>query len=406
MTKIIDVKSTCGAKGDGQTDDTNVIQQAVNSHLDGGVIYFPAGIYIIKSPILIQNDHVRIRGAGFVPDVIREQYTDANGVERVRIKPDPKPKNCSIIRYNGGRGGNENKKAIFYCARLDRFQEPKYGDGLQDIQIENIVLDGSNQADYGLFINRCIDGSTFRRIRVTRTLRHGVLALNIWSIKLDEIHAFENWDRGITVGTDYRTFRDELGNDWGRISGQNNLELSNLAAVKNGQRYLAEHKNPTKGAGSGISLFLGSANVIRNIACERNMGPGLFLSLISGPNSIDGVYLEKNGWDLDMLPGLRERRYGLYVHNHYSTDDPVWVQQCVIKNIWTHRGGGDDWPEQWVLLTGNEPKAAGKTDAGGVHFEACGILSGVEAKWSNYTLRDTVVDAPFQHQDKRPRRTE
>lgn len=44
--KVVNVKEY-GAKGDGITDDTIAIQNAVNSCLDGGTIYFPSGIYII-----------------------------------------------------------------------------------------------------------------------------------------------------------------------------------------------------------------------------------------------------------------------------------------------------------------------------------------------------------------------
>ena len=44
-----------GAKGDGKTDDTKAIQSAINSST-GFTVYFPAGTYIVTSPIQISPD--------------------------------------------------------------------------------------------------------------------------------------------------------------------------------------------------------------------------------------------------------------------------------------------------------------------------------------------------------------
>lgn len=53
---MVDVKTAFGAKGDGVTDDTQAIQQAISStvhHAQAGarIVYFPAGTYLVSHPI-------------------------------------------------------------------------------------------------------------------------------------------------------------------------------------------------------------------------------------------------------------------------------------------------------------------------------------------------------------------
>lgn len=52
-----------GAVGDGVTNDTAAIQAAINGSSNGATIYFPAGVYLISSPIILQEDRAYV-GAG------------------------------------------------------------------------------------------------------------------------------------------------------------------------------------------------------------------------------------------------------------------------------------------------------------------------------------------------------
>lgn len=56
----INVKAL-GAKGDGVTDDTSIIQSAIAS---GKTVYFPAGTYLISSALSVTNDNTQLVGAG------------------------------------------------------------------------------------------------------------------------------------------------------------------------------------------------------------------------------------------------------------------------------------------------------------------------------------------------------
>jgi hypothetical protein len=53
-----------GAKGDGVTDDTQAINDAIAATQKGGVIYFPPGNYLISSELAV-NKPLRIKGDGF-----------------------------------------------------------------------------------------------------------------------------------------------------------------------------------------------------------------------------------------------------------------------------------------------------------------------------------------------------
>jgi glucan 1,3-beta-glucosidase len=61
-SSFVSVKAA-GAKGDGQTDDTKAIQNAINSLQDSQVLYFDHGAYIITSTVLVPgNKNIKITG--------------------------------------------------------------------------------------------------------------------------------------------------------------------------------------------------------------------------------------------------------------------------------------------------------------------------------------------------------
>ncbi len=53
-----------GAKGDGATDDSEAIQAAIDAAEAGGIVYFPAGIYLIGTELSWTADGVSLIGAG------------------------------------------------------------------------------------------------------------------------------------------------------------------------------------------------------------------------------------------------------------------------------------------------------------------------------------------------------
>ncbi|MBO5415893.1 MAG: hypothetical protein J6A83_04620 [Clostridia bacterium] len=63
----------CGARGDGITNDTRIIQNAINSLPNGGTIYFPAGVYLVDR--LVLGDGITLKLQGRVENV-EDGYTD------------------------------------------------------------------------------------------------------------------------------------------------------------------------------------------------------------------------------------------------------------------------------------------------------------------------------------------
>lgn len=61
------VKTQFGAKGDGRADDSGPLLRAVaaaNANPAGGVVYLPAGSYVLRWPLTITRSRVVLRGAG------------------------------------------------------------------------------------------------------------------------------------------------------------------------------------------------------------------------------------------------------------------------------------------------------------------------------------------------------
>jgi len=54
ISDFISVKSL-GAKGDGKTDDTSVIQKALTDYANCKILYFPAGVYLITSTVFVPS---------------------------------------------------------------------------------------------------------------------------------------------------------------------------------------------------------------------------------------------------------------------------------------------------------------------------------------------------------------
>lgn len=80
-----------GAKGDSVTDDTAAIQAAVDSLHNGGMVYFPPGIYLTNG-VVVKKDYIRLVGVG------RASILRAIGNNEV------------IVRFSASNGGVEDMR--------------------------------------------------------------------------------------------------------------------------------------------------------------------------------------------------------------------------------------------------------------------------------------------------------
>ncbi len=97
LTEWVSVKDF-GAAGDGVADDAAAIQAAVDSFGDnGGAVFFPAGIYEVKSEIRISHVRVSLRGAG-------------RHATHVRFQPDQDHQ--ALFKFDRGAAGMSSQCAI------------------------------------------------------------------------------------------------------------------------------------------------------------------------------------------------------------------------------------------------------------------------------------------------------
>lgn len=74
-TTFVNVKSPAyGAMGDGVTDDTTAIQNALAA-ADGTIVFFPAGTYIVSSSISLLDANFHLMGCGHGASIIQATHT-------------------------------------------------------------------------------------------------------------------------------------------------------------------------------------------------------------------------------------------------------------------------------------------------------------------------------------------
>lgn len=116
-----DLKRDFHAKGDGQTDDTKALVDAVQS-IDRGVLFIPKGTYVISKPIDIAKPNLVLRGAGpnetvlFFPNSLSDLFgnkPNAAGQSQWSFRP-------GLININGKDPINANTKLASVTAAAKR----------------------------------------------------------------------------------------------------------------------------------------------------------------------------------------------------------------------------------------------------------------------------------------------
>lgn len=133
---------TYGAKGNGSQDDTKAIQAAINaSYTNGGVVYFPAGVYVTSQPLLI-SANTKLMGDSY-------KGTADNGDER-----------GAEILYTGS-------DAILKTNRTD-------GDGIiYGLGIEDLRFNATAKPAYALFLHN-ISEAFLHRVHINGGFKVGL----------------------------------------------------------------------------------------------------------------------------------------------------------------------------------------------------------------------------------------
>ncbi|OXS61639.1 hypothetical protein B1A99_03205 [Cohnella sp. CIP 111063] len=168
-----------GAKGDGTSDDTLAIQNAIDS-TNGGVIFFPLGVYKISAPLVIKRG-ITLRGVGTFDDI-------AGSSSKIVLADNS---NCSMIKTPAAVGGSathymalenlvffgnkfnqttENPMVMFWgawvgswirsCAFFDNYGPAlSFGGGGCDVELSHIWVSGTDTTGYAVEFNPGTSGS-------------------------------------------------------------------------------------------------------------------------------------------------------------------------------------------------------------------------------------------------------
>lgn len=178
---VVNVKDF-GAKGDGVTDDTESIQDALNhAHdLGGGTVYIPTGEYITSLPLYFKQG-VNIKG---------------NSVEKTRIIKINNNKLTNNLTYNHSQFGNINYND--YDAIL--MAVGRVGDGyIQDIRLDGVGgNDNEFKNDYGLLIFSSYR-YTLNRVFI-RYANEGLTMPSTWNTVLETVR-IQHAGTGFKIGS-------------------------------------------------------------------------------------------------------------------------------------------------------------------------------------------------------------
>jgi hypothetical protein len=171
---------SCGAKGDGQADDTTAIQKAVDS---GGRVSFPKGTYRITKPVVIELD--------------KTGFTSLAGDGAARVVMEGAG---AAFRFVGTHVGSADPEQV----------KPNVWEHQRMPMVDGLEIVGAHPEADGIEANGTM------QITVTRTTvrdaRHGIrLAKNNRNVLIADCHLYHN--RGIGV------FYDDVNLHQSNISG-------------------------------------------------------------------------------------------------------------------------------------------------------------------------------------------
>lgn len=172
-----------GAKGDGSTDDTTAIQNAVNyvKSMGTGTVYFPDGTYMISATIYADFGRFALAGAGGSRSVIRGTATHKGVLVQIGNRLGNKRDNV-VLRgmtfQNSGGDGLHLENVSSYLIDDCQFNHNK-GHGLYAYQSWVGVVNASqfyrNEID-GFFSDTNVQGLSFTGAHFIENKRNGLYA--------------------------------------------------------------------------------------------------------------------------------------------------------------------------------------------------------------------------------------
>jgi len=224
----VDVKKDFGAKGDGVTDDTEAIQNAINS---GKNVFIPPGTYILTSELQMQHNGTIIMGTGRHSTILK--FQGCNGIY-INGK-------INIHIYHMEIQGDNTE--ILVTAETKGIYENNY---LRWLRVENVHISGFGRA--GIYTDNGSIFSIFRNLSFTDNGRNSVdtakgsivlnstgtftTGLNIENVYCQNGAGYGIYGSKIAHGK-ITNFIVEHHSEWGYIRGGSNIVISNSYAEAN-----------------------------------------------------------------------------------------------------------------------------------------------------------------------------
>jgi hypothetical protein len=240
---------------------------------------------------------------------------------------------------------------------------------LQNIGLMNVVLDGNDKAEFGLYCVRAWSNNPLEFITVTRTVKHAFWAGKCWNGSPRNWHAYKNRGAGITLG------KDTFG--WGNAAVDQSV-CTSFFGYFNGCDNSGTPLNVFNDVSDtekeyGIGVFDTRGVVMHNAQAAQNGGAGIYTSPAMNPIQFHGGFCEGNG-----------RSSG----STASWD--IWYQ-AVLASAHTVFDGMHLGLTPSIKLTGTEPS---RLEAG-PEFRNMPFLGTIDADWDNYRIVNCDRNAVF-----------
>lgn len=359
LGEILSVKDF-GAVGDGVTDDTAAIQDAVNS----GIVWLPPGVYCISSELVIPD------GGGLIG-------TSAFWKRRTGYVYDPTKQ--SVLKYVGVGGANTCVVRVSDTAvgvEGSDFGGPDTDD-LVNIRLENFHVDANGLADYGIYVYRAGNQATLDHITAEKAVKANHVHLGCFAAQFGVFGSYESENEGVVCGWDIFA--------WGSVEATNFAYTAHFKTANNGTAgtYVAGSGTDLEGSGGRFSVGRGSRVTITS---ESNDGRACVLSQFNIASGTGGT----TDYILEYLEGNAD---GPYVDYRDGMDG------IRLSNGFLHPGNGGSLLPQNIKIEGKNNSGVVTANSGPTRSEEWltlyrlhGDLSGVGVAINSNTTKYKMIE--------------
>lgn len=349
LSSVIKNIKMFGAVGDGTTDDATALQNALDANQ---IIFVPPGKYRTTATLLV--DPARNRGSGLFGIVAPSIFTATGQTGG----PTWDGSQEAHIFYDGSAGVTTAVLAVSSEA-VGTEPASTFDTTVWNFLLENIVLNGNDKAQYGLYGARLQDAHVVN-VYARQCEGDGFYLNGIYSGYYHNISARNNGGRGISIGA--------AGHDLGWTVNNlcNGVTFGDLWAYNNGLDLTFDHTTNIRG-GAGVYFRPHRGCTINRITSELNDGAGIVFEPTSQGNSIRNVYTELNSQTATFQNGI----IFIGVTGGVSYGNIVDTGFLASEEL---------------RITGTEPSTGRPESA--PEFRNLSGGSGTTAGWSNYRLVD------------------